>query len=303
MGINQQNTRGQNMMKNYGLPKKLIKVGLNQVQNCVGMLGRLAGVVDFPVPPNSNMRKSGGKTITSYYMSGVRSFLPIATCAQREGVRLDQDIKVLDFGCGVGRQLLHFTRKYPAPSFFACDIDDSAVAFIQKNYPRVSAYTSKFTPPLRYETGFFDMVYSVSIFSHLNMEDQAAWLKEMARVTKPGGHCFLTTEGLSTLKVFCEVFGQDETILRARIVQDGFLYKEYPDWRNCVKTQNTLKVASLLVGVERSYGNTVLSPDYIRKQWPSAGFEVCAVVEAIIDGRQDLVVLRRCQTCLPDRNR
>lgn len=281
------------MMKNYGFSNKLIKVGLNQAQHCIVMLGRLAGVIDFPVPPNSSMRKTGSKTIPRYYLSGVRSFLPIATCAQREGVRLEQNLKVLDFGCGVGRQLLHFTRKYPSPSFFACDIDDTAVTFIQKHYPQVSAYTNKFTPPLRYETGFFDMVYSVSIFSHLNMEDQALWLNELARVTKPGGYCFLTTEGLSTLQLLGEAFGQDETVLRARIAKDGFLYKEYPDWQKSVNNQNTLKVASLMVGVERSYGNTVLSPDYIRKQWPSAGFEVRAIVEAIIDDRQDLVVLRR----------
>lgn len=281
-------------MKTYGFASKLLKVGLNQAQNGVVMLGRLAGVIDFPVPPNSSMRKTGSKTVTRYYLSGVRSFLPIATCAQREGVRLEQNLRVLDFGCGVGRQLLHSTRKYPACSFFACDIDDTAVAFIQRNYPRVSAYTNKFTPPLQYETGFFDMIYSVSIFSHLNMEDQVQWLKELARVTKPGGCCFLTTEGLSTLRLLGEAFGQDEAILRARIAKDGFLYKEYPDWQKNVNKQNTLKIASLMVGVERSYGNTVLSPDYIRKQWPSAGFEVRAIVEAIIDDRQDLVVLRRC---------
>jgi hypothetical protein len=51
-------------MKNYGLPKKLMKVGLNQMQNCVEMLGRLGGMIDFPVPPNSSLRKSGSKTIT-----------------------------------------------------------------------------------------------------------------------------------------------------------------------------------------------------------------------------------------------
>ncbi|MGA2656314.1 MAG: class I SAM-dependent methyltransferase [Verrucomicrobiota bacterium] len=282
------------MIETYGLPKKLVKVGLNQVQNCVEALGRLAGVIDFPVPPNSNLRKTSSKTITDYYMGGVRSFLPIAACAQQEGVRLDQNVKVLDFGCGVGRQLLHFTRKYSSPSFFACDIDDTAIAFIRKHYARVAAYTSKFTPPLDYETGFFDMVYSVSIFSHLNMQDQAAWLKELARVTKPGGHCFLTTEGLATLKWFGGVLGQDESALRARIAKDGFLYREFPDWEDCVRSQNTLKAASPLAGVEGSYGNTALSPDYIRKQWPSAGFEVRAVVEAIIDDRQDLVVLRRC---------
>ena len=47
------------MMKNYGLPKKLLKVGLNQWQYCLVAAGRLAGLIDFPVPPNSNIRKTG----------------------------------------------------------------------------------------------------------------------------------------------------------------------------------------------------------------------------------------------------
>ena len=56
--------------------------------------------------------------------------------------------------------------------------------------------------------------------------------------------------------------------------------------------QATLRVASHMVGVERSYGTTVLSPDYIKRHWPDAGFEVRAIVGGVVDG-QDLVVLRR----------
>src|SRR5690242_1870642 len=88
-------------MNNYGLPKKLLKIGLNQWQNCVAGLGRLTGIIDFPVPPNSSMRKSGGSDIRSYYMGGLKISLPLTTIAMREGVRLDQNIRVLDFGCGV----------------------------------------------------------------------------------------------------------------------------------------------------------------------------------------------------------
>ena len=44
-----------------------MKVGLDQVLNCVEVLGHLAGVIDFPVPPNSNMRKTAGNTITGNY--------------------------------------------------------------------------------------------------------------------------------------------------------------------------------------------------------------------------------------------
>jgi len=76
------------------------------------------------------------------------------------------------------------------------------------------------------------MVYSVSIFSHLNMEDQAIWLKEMARVTKPGGGCFLTTEGLPTLKLFCEVFGQNETACGRALTRRVFYTKSIPTGRS-----------------------------------------------------------------------
>jgi len=279
-------------MKNHGLPKKLLKLGLNQVQNCIVGAARLAGIINFPVPPNSSMRKTSTGSLWGFYVAGLRASLPIAACARREGVRLDQKIRILDFGCGVGRPLLHLTRMYPVPSFYACDIDHTSVAFIQKGYPQVQAYTSKFSPPLAYESGFFDMIYSVSIFSHLNMDDQMTWLKELARVTKPGGHVLLSTEGFTSLPYRCPAMRVEEAACRAQLEREGFYYLESPDWQENVQHQNTLAVTSLYVGIERSYGTTILSADYIRRHWPGAGFEVCAVVEGVIDG-QDLVVLRR----------
>ncbi|MGA2865102.1 MAG: class I SAM-dependent methyltransferase [Verrucomicrobiota bacterium] len=280
------------MLSNYGLPKKLLKLGLNQVQNCAVLLGRLAGVIDFPVPPNSSIRKTGGKAIWDYYLGGLRIFHPIYACARREGIRLDENIRVLDFGCGVARPLLHFTRNCPAPSFYACDVDDTSVAFVQKNYPRVKACVSRFSPPLPYESGSFDLVYAVSVFSHLSPEDQGPWLKELARVIKPGGWCFLTTEGYTSIKYRCKGMDAQEATLRAHLDREGFYYKEYGDWRENVRNQDTLRVTSLMVGIDRSYGSTILSPGHIRRNWPAAGFEVRAVVEGIVDGH-DLVELRR----------
>ena len=279
-------------MNNYGLPKKLLKLGLNQVQNGIVLLGRMTGMIDFPVPPNSSIRKSGGRMIRDYYCGGIRIFHSIHACARREGIPLDEKIRVLDFGCGVARPLLHFTRTCPAPSFYACDVDDTSVAFVRKNYPQVTASVSRFSPPLPYENAFFDLVYSVSVFSHLSMEDQMPWLKELARVTKPGGWCFLSTEGYTSVRSRCRGMHEDEAKLRAHVEREGFFYKEYADWREIVQHQNTLRVTSLMVGINRSYGSTIVSPDYVRRHWPAAGFEVRAVVEGVVDG-QDLVELRR----------
>ncbi|MFN0037958.1 MAG: class I SAM-dependent methyltransferase [Burkholderiales bacterium] len=280
-------------MKNSNPLKKIAKIGVNQIQDLAVLLGRGLNLIDFPVPPNSSMRKTSSRSIRHYYVSGIRSCLPIAVAALREGVALEKNINVLDFGCGVGRQLLHFTRDYPNPTYHACDIDDSSIAFIARNYPSVQARVNRFTPPLDYGTGFFDLVYSVSIFSHLNLEDQAAWLSELGRVVKPGGYCMLTTEGYTALRSLAGNFGRNPLELDTELAQKGYLFKEYDGWQEEVKNQNVMKLASQMVGVERSYGNTVLSPAFIGRNWNNDLFEVVSILEGVIDTRQDLVVLRR----------
>ena len=219
--------------------------------------------------------------------------MPIATRAIQESIMLHDKINILDFGCGVGRQLLHFTRHYQSPCYYACDIDDTSVAFIAKNYPLVQTYVNTYFPPLKYKDRFFDMIYSVSIFSHLNMEDQKVWLTEFGRITKRGGFCFITTEGYSSLKSLAASFSENEKNLKKKLDDFGYIYHEYKDWEETIKNQNSLRVTSSLVGIERSYGNTVMSPSYIRESWVGYAFDVIDVVEGIIDHRQDMVVLRR----------
>lgn len=273
------------------LAKEVAKLGVNALQDAYVGIAHATGAIDFPVPPNSSLRKTSSKTIRHYYESGIRSYLPIAVMAQHCGVRLYQPIKVLDFGCGVARQLLHFTRRYPAPSYFACDIDATSVGFVARNFPQVDAYCSSFSPPLKYESGMFDMIYSVSIFSHLAPEDHLTWLAELFRITKPGGHCFLTTEGFIALGMMRAEFPDRK--LEDELRSKGILYKEYEFLQRDRSRNVRIAIANTTMGIEGSYGNTVLSPDHIREVWPQSGFEVVDVVEGIIDHRQDLVVLRR----------
>lgn len=280
-------------MNDASTTKKLARLGLNYLQFGTVAVGRVTGWIDFPVPPNSSMRKTGTRSIRAYSVSGLKTYLPIAALAAREGIRLDETIKILDFGCGVGRQLLHFTRDYPKPAYYACDIDDTSVAFVARAYPAVQAQVTRFTPPLPYRSGEFDLVYSVSVFSHLNIEDQGSWLSELARITRTHGYCFLTTEGYTSLKATADLFGGDEETARARLDKSGFLYHEYEEWAESVRRQNTLRIASVFVGVEHSYGRIVLSPRFIRETWGQHSFEVVDVVEGIVDRRQDLVILRR----------
>jgi ubiquinone/menaquinone biosynthesis C-methylase UbiE len=280
-------------MQHNHLVKKFAKVVLNEVQRVEVGIAQKLGMIDFPVPPNSSMRKTSSRSIKHYYLSGIQTALPIATCALREKVALDQNIRVLDFGCGVGRQLLQFAHRFPAPEYHACDIDDTSVAYVQRTFPQVRALVNQFHPPLPFSDGCFDMVYSVSTFSHFCMEDQRPWLRELARVTKSGGRCFLTIEGEAALSPLAETLGVSRDSLADQLRQRGALYKEYEDLNEALQGHDTLRLASLLVGVRGSYGNTVLSAEYVVAEWNSAEFEVVDIVKGIIDYRQDLVILRR----------
>jgi hypothetical protein len=86
---------------------------------------------------------------------------------------------------------------------------------------------------------------------------------------------------------------RNEKELEEKLDHFGYPYKEYKDREETIKDQNTLRIASSLVGIESSYGNTVMSPSYIRESWVGNEFDVITVVEGIIDHRQDMVVLRR----------
>lgn len=112
------------------------------------------------------------------------------------GCGLPRDGKILDFGCGCGRVIRYFKALQGGGEFFATDIDAEAIAWCEANLADSASFAvNREMPPLAYPDGFFDLVYSVSIFTHLPEDMQFAWLGELRRVTKPGSHLLLTVHG------------------------------------------------------------------------------------------------------------
>jgi SAM-dependent methyltransferase len=103
--------------------------------------------------------------------------------------------RVLDFGCGAGRTLRHFLSEAQVAELHGCDIDHESVAWLDENLsPPLHVFPNGDRPPLDRPNDFFDLIWVVSVFTHL-VDTWADWLLELHRVLRPGGLLLATFMG------------------------------------------------------------------------------------------------------------
>lgn len=126
--------------------------------------------------------------------------------------RLEPADHVLDLGCGVGRMAVPLTQ-YLDPehgAYDGVDVVPAGIAWcaarITPVYPRFSFHhldlrNALYNPDgavsvpdagLPFEDARFDFVTATSVLTHLPPEDVAAYAREIARLLRPGGRCFLS---------------------------------------------------------------------------------------------------------------
>lgn len=96
--------------------------------------------------------------------------------------------RALDFGSGAGRTLRHFADEAEAGGdYWGVDIDVPSIVWLQENLcPPFNARVCGPAPPLPLESESFDLIWAISVFTHLT-EHSAGWLLELHRILKPGG--------------------------------------------------------------------------------------------------------------------
>lgn len=103
--------------------------------------------------------------------------------------------RVLDFGCGAGRTLKHFLAEAERAEFWGVDIDAASIDLLSQTLsPPLSVMRSGEMPPLELESASFDLIWSISVFTHLT-DNSLPWLLELHRLLKPGGLLIATYMG------------------------------------------------------------------------------------------------------------
>jgi SAM-dependent methyltransferase len=95
--------------------------------------------------------------------------------------------RVMDFGCGNGRTLRHFGDEGEIAEVWGVDVDADALSTVERELcPPMHAQLSEVDPPLPFEDGSFDLIWAISVWTHLT-DNSLPWLAEMHRILKPGG--------------------------------------------------------------------------------------------------------------------
>jgi len=105
--------------------------------------------------------------------------------------------KILDLGCGAGRNLIYLLKK--GFDVYGIDCAQKGLEIINKRLKKEKIKSSlkpgNIFNKLPYEDNFFDAVVSVQVLQHGKLNEIKKTIKEIERVLKPRGLIFITLCG------------------------------------------------------------------------------------------------------------
>lgn len=107
-----------------------------------------------------------------------------------------ENVKIFDWGCGPGRVIRHLHSFTGSDcKFYGTDYNAKSIAWCSENLPDIEFNRNSNEAELPYENNFFDIIYGISVFTHLSEKMHTLWFNELLRVLKPGGIMLFTTQG------------------------------------------------------------------------------------------------------------
>lgn len=223
------------------------------------------------MPPEHLQIRVSGAAAGAFHATGRAAARQIEDLLQRAGQPLRRAGDILDFGCGPGRLIAGLRERHPAAHYVGSDIDAEAIAWAQAELPDLAHFcVNPAAPPMPFPDESFDLVYAISVFTHLPEDLQHAWLADLRRVLRPGGV-------LLTTKMNPAAYGELPSEVRREGRSKGFVY-----WGSAAETD----------GLPAFYRLAYHTEDYVRREW-GRYFEVLHVGAHDLNGTQDAVVLRK----------
>jgi ubiquinone/menaquinone biosynthesis C-methylase UbiE len=185
----------------------------------------------LPVPP-TELWERWGHSAEQYLESGRSDVNIMLGLLEEAGAATDEFQRVLDFGCAEGRMLRFFPQGRES-ELWGVDINAGRISWAQTHLPDPFRFAVVTTAPhLPFEDNRFDLVYCLSVFTHIS--DLAdAWFLEILRILRPGGHVYLTIHDEHSVDLLLGSYGDRKPhaymvdVLRQFQAETGTLSREW----------------------------------------------------------------------------
>ncbi len=175
------------------------------------------------------------------------------------------NIKVLDWGCGPGRVIRHLPDVTDGTcEFYGTDYNSQSIRWCSENLKGIHFNKNNINASLPYQNNFFDVIYGISIFTHLSEQLHYDWYNELYRVLKPGGIMFLTTQGDNAVEKLTKTelitFNKGEIVVRGKVKEGHRTYSAFHPKPFMLKL---FRNATILEHIALPRGNTKVIPQDI----------------------------------------
>ena len=148
--------------------------------------------------------------VREYLSDGWRTLSELLLLMDAVGAPLSTAGSVLEFAAGFGRFTRHLARTLPG-RVTVSDIHPGSVDFLREQLGVEGFYSThdpgKLAIPARY-----DLVFVLSMFTHLPPAMWGPWMRKLFSAVRPGGHLVFTVHNESLLAHFSKEYGPDGTL-------------------------------------------------------------------------------------------
>ncbi|MEO8661440.1 MAG: class I SAM-dependent methyltransferase, partial [Bryobacteraceae bacterium] len=229
---------------------------------------------------NDFMLNSTSSQDVARYVDGTTNFIQILEHAMELcGRDLGSASGILEIGCGYGRIVRALPEKITPDRIYVCDVIEEASDFCAREFGVRKANGDEIGTTLR---ECFDVVYLLSVFTHLDEEHITQLWQKITQSLRPGGILVLTLHGPSSaaqMENYGKHWEQQKPGILDTLNKTGYYYEKYNYY-------------------SENYGMSWFSRDRFmnligKMAPPSIQMAPVYFGEAALDGHQDVFVFRR----------
>jgi ubiquinone/menaquinone biosynthesis C-methylase UbiE len=249
-----------------------------------------------PPTPDPIHWTHGEPDAATYLAEGREHTRAMVDVLTRAGAPLHPGQRILDFGCGTGRMMRWLPEELGECELWGVDINETNLVWARDHLgPRFHFAAITTLPHLPFSDSSMDIVYAASVFTQFSQLVDA-WLLEISRVLRPGGHLYVTVHDKRSIELILG-FGADH---RLRWLRDAIV--EFDREVPFIESDFAVVSISRLPHAEIVFYDR----EHFSQRLSNAGFDVVEVAEEAFYFQPGLVCKRRADVSYdsqPDRSR